>query len=215
MHAHIIDILRHVLPFFPLVGLGGSKKTTSTAYPPWLTNESQQEFNSQQQGVSGLKGDISAIPLQLTPQQTEEATLSPLEQLNATYGTSRDELMRRAAATGSQAALPETLAELGRSQAQQGAQTGLATTAYLQNVPVQRAMAQGSLYEPMLNLQPAGPYPSTQQQTTGGTLLSTLLGLGSMFIPGVGIVPAIGGAAANAAGGAASTAGAYSGDAVP
>lgn len=184
-HA-IAAIWHHIVFALPLVGLGGGKKTTSQTYPPWLTNESQQEFGTQQQAAQGLQSLQKAVPLNLTPQQTEEFELAPLQQLGASYGTARNELMRRAAATGSQAALPETLSELGRSQAQQGAQTELATQAALQNIPVQRAMAKASMYQPLLGLQPPGPYPQTQTQTTGGTIGSTLSGILSPII-GAGV----------------------------
>lgn len=136
--------------------------------------QAAQDQARKDQFTGMITNQMNKIPLDYTPQQKAAITSADLGGLDVNYGNLRDEMMRRAGATGSFAGIPESLSAANREAAQAKAQAGATEAKMFADTPVQRALQQASIFEPALSgmLYPTR-YPSGQQST-----LNSIIGAG-------------------------------------
>lgn len=117
-----------------------------------------------------VQGQMNNIPNDYNPEQKAAITQAEMGGIDAGYGNVRDEMMRRASATGSSAGVPETLLESNREAIQQKAQAGAQLQETFANVPVQRALQKASIFQPALGGMLSSNYPQQAPSQTGAVV---------------------------------------------
>lgn len=129
-----------------------------------------------------IKSTMAKIPDDYTPQQKSAITTAELGGIDVGYGNLRDEITRRAAATGSSAGIPESLMEANREAIREKASAGAQLQEMFANVPVQRALQQASIFQPALGGMLFDRYPQQPSGTTG-----SILGAAGSAAVGIGL----------------------------
>jgi hypothetical protein len=124
------------------------------------------------------------IPNDYSPQQKSAITTAELGGIDVGYNALRDEMTRRAAATGSSAGMPEALMEANRDSIRAKADAGAKLQEEFANVPVQRALQQASVYQPALSGMLYNRYPQ-QPSSTLGSIIGAGGQIGSALITGL------------------------------
>jgi hypothetical protein len=191
----------------------GKKKVTDTQtqqqsqqqvqYAPWATDYySQLALEKGDVNRQFVQQILSGLQTELTPEQKEQLRLAGTRAVDATYGNAQQELLRRAAATGSATGVPEAIGELARNRASQMAAARLQTEAAIPALNMQLRGMGAQLFQPiMAQAVPMVPVGQTMtgtatghevQKTSGGLLGAVLGGLtaGAMNLvaPGSGMV---------------------------
>lgn len=133
----------------------------------------QQEEDRKNTYTGMVRQQMSKIPDDYTPEQKSAITTAELGGIDVGFGNLRDELTRRASATGSEAGIPETLLEGNRDAIQQKADAGAKLQEMFANVPVQRALQKASIFQPALSGMLFDRYPSGNNGT-----LNSIIGAG-------------------------------------
>jgi hypothetical protein len=120
-----------------------------------------------------IQQSVSQIPSDYTPEQKASITTAEMGGIDVGYGNLRDEMMRRASATGSSAGIPESLNEAGRESIRAKADAGAKLQEMFANVPTQRALQQASIYQPALS---GMLYNRPLPQSSG--ILNSIIGAG-------------------------------------
>lgn len=131
----------------------------------------QQEEARKNQYTNLITSTAAKIPDDYTAQQKADITTAEMGGIDAGFGNLKDEMLRRASATGSFAGLPETLTEANLDAARQKAQAGAQLQETFANVPVQRALQQASVFQPAVG----GMLYSRNVPAPGPSTLDTIL----------------------------------------
>lgn len=134
-----------------------------------------QDEARKNQYTSLITNTMNNIPDDYSAKQKSDITTAEMGGIDAGYGNIRDEMMRRSAATGSSAGLPETLLESNREAIQQKAQAGAQLQETFANVPVQRQLQKASVFQPAEGGMLSSNYP---QATPSGS--NAAIGAGAM-----------------------------------
>jgi hypothetical protein len=107
---------------------------------------------------------VAKVPDDYTAPQKTAITSAEMGGIDVGFGNLKDEMMRRASATGSYAGIPESLTEAGNQSIRQKADAGASLQEMFANHPTQQALAQASIFQPALSGMLYDRYP---QQSSG------------------------------------------------
>lgn len=130
----------------------------------------QQDEARKDQYTGMIQQTESQIPSNYTPEQVSALTTADLGGIDAGYGNLRDEMMRRASATGDSAGVPESLVESNEQSIRDKAQAGAQLQTQIFQYPTQQALAQASVYQPALSGMLYDRYPQQPSNTTGSII---------------------------------------------
>jgi hypothetical protein len=129
----------------------------------------QQDEARKSQYTNMVTDTMSKIPDDYSAQQKADITTNTLGTIDTQFKNNADEMARRASATGSSAALPESMLENTRQAAQTKSQAASGLAQQFANVPVQRALQQASVFAPALGGM------QQQQQASNSSWFDTML----------------------------------------
>jgi len=113
-----------------------------------------QQEDARRASLTNMAVDSAqSIPSDYTPQQKADITTNTLGTIDTQFKNNADEMARRASATGSSAALPESMLENTRQAAQTKSQAASGLSQQFANVPVQRALQRASIFTPLVGAQ--------------------------------------------------------------
>lgn len=143
----------------------------------------QQEEARKNQYTSMVQSTVAKIPDDYSTQQKSDITTSEMGGIDTGFSNLKDEMMRRASATGSFAGMPESLTEANLDTVRQKADAGSKLQEMFANVPVQRALQQASIFQPALS----GMLYSRNVPTPGPSTTDSILGAAGSGAIGVGL----------------------------
>jgi hypothetical protein len=130
----------------------------------------QQDEARKDQFTGMINQQVNAIPSDYTDKQKADITSAELGGIDVGYGNLRDQLLSKAAATGSESGIPETLVDANRQAIQEKAAAGEQLQETFANVPVQRALQKASVFQPALSGMLYDRYPSQPSNTTSSII---------------------------------------------
>lgn len=122
-----------------------------------------------------IQNTVAKIPDDYTAQQKQQITSAEMGGIDVGFGNLKDEMMRRASATGSYAGIPESLTEAGNQSIRQKADAGAQLQEQFANHPTQQALAQASVFQPALSGMLYDRYPN-QQPSALTSIIGSALG---------------------------------------
>jgi uncharacterized protein involved in outer membrane biogenesis len=144
----------------------------------------QQQEEARKDSYTGMvQSTVAKIPDDYSSSQKADITTAEMGGIDAGFGNMKDEMMRRASATGSFAGMPESLSEATLNSTRMKADAGAQLQETFANVPVQRALQQASIFQPALG----GMLYSRNVPTPGPSTTDSILGAAGSAALGAGI----------------------------